>query len=243
MKRIRGMAAGVTAVGVMAIAIILVVSSATARPNWQAGISFAGAVPTGEFEDEINDGGFGVCIDGVWSPQLQPFGIGLSFEYLLYGDQTRREPLSSTIPDIQVDVSTTNNIVQTHLFFRVGYRHGGFRPYADALVGFKYLYTRTSIDDIYDSGGDEVDIGSTNFDDWAYSYGVRGGTMIRVYDGIARKRGYNVFIDLRAGYIFGGEADYLKEGSITQTGSTVTYDVRRSKTDLFIVHLGASVDF
>lgn len=230
-------------VGAVTVITLCGSSPATARPNWQAGLAFSGAIPAGEFKDEVDDGGFGICLDGVWSPQAQPFGLGLSFEFLVYGDQTRREPLSSTIPDIQVDVTTTNNIVQSHLFFRIGYRHGGLRPYADALVGFKYLYTRTSIDNIYDSGGDRVEIGSTNFDDWALSYGVRGGTMIRMFDGIARKKGYNIFIDLRAGYLLGGEAEYLKEGSIAREGTDVTYDISRSKTDLVTIHVGAAVDF
>ncbi|MBD3401693.1 hypothetical protein GF420_02265 [candidate division GN15 bacterium] len=213
------------------------------KPNWQAGLTLTGAFPSGEFSDELDDAGGGIGIDGVWMPNQSPFGLGLAFEYIVYGDQTRREPLSGTIPDIVVDVNTTNNIVQTHLFLRTGYRHGGLRPYVDALVGFKYLYTRTSLDGVYDSGGDEIDIGSTNFDDWAFSFGLRGGVHIRVYDGFAKKKGYSVFIDLRGGYLFGGEAEYLKEGSITTSGTSVFYDISQSKTNLAMAHLGVSVDF
>ncbi|MCB2202277.1 hypothetical protein KQH51_05340 [bacterium] len=230
-----------TSAATVLMVALLLPTAASAKPNWQGSISFAGAIPTGDFKDEIEDGGGGICADIVWSPQAQPFGLGVSFEYLIYGDQTRREPLSTTIPDIVVDVTTSNNIVQSHLFFRVGYRHGGFRPYADALVGFKYLYTRTSIDDSDFDYGDEI--GSTNLDDWALSYGVRGGAMIRVYDGFARKKNYSVFIDMRAGYLLGGEADYLKEGSIHIDGTDVTYDISRSKTNLVMLHLGVNVDF
>lgn len=47
-----------------------------------------------------------------------------------------------------------------------------------------------------------------------------------------------VFLDVR--YIRGGEAEYLREGSIEIDDGRVHYDVRHSRTDIVIVRIGLS---
>jgi len=44
-------------------------------------------------------------------------------------------------------------------------------------------------------------------------------------------------------YIIGGEAEYLKEGSITFEDLNVYYDVSKSKTDLMTAHIGLAFEF
>ena len=52
-----------------------------------------------------------------------------------------------------------------------------------------------------------------------------------------------VFIDLRIRYMKGGEAEYLKEGSIRRENGKVAYDVEQSKTDLLTFQIGAVLTF
>ena len=47
-----------------------------------------------------------------------------------------------------------------------------------------------------------------------------------------------IFGDIR--YLRGGEADYLRKGSIEIDGGRVKYDVRHSRTDIVIVRIGLS---
>jgi hypothetical protein len=222
--------------------IALITSSARAGGRWQGGLNLMVAAPQGTFAHHLEDYGGGINLDLSFKPPAWPFGIGLTFDYIIYGDESRREPLSRTIPDLTVDVSTRNNIVRGGFFMRLQPGKGQWRPYVDGVIGFNYLYTRTSLDDIYTSEGDQVNFGSTNFDDWAFTYGVRSGMMLRVYDGPSHNKKNTWFMDFRVAYLPGGEADYLKEGSILRGGGNVAYLAERSHTDLLSFHLGVTVE-
>ena len=52
-----------------------------------------------------------------------------------------------------------------------------------------------------------------------------------------------VFIDLKARYLYGSEAEYLKEGSVLIDNGKVIYNTSKSKTDLLTAHIGAIVYF
>lgn len=218
---------------------------AYAQPRFQGGINFALGFPQEEFERNVDNTGFGIGLDFTVAPSLSPVSFGGSFGFLIYGSETRQEPFSTTIPDVTVEVETQNSILQGHLLMRLQPNSGFVRPYIDGLLGFNYLFTQTEIKD--DSFGEEI-ASSTNFDDFAFSYGAGGGFMIRVYDGPAHKglipaKVPTVLIDLRIRYLKGGEAEYLKEGSIGREAGRVFYDVSKSETDLITSHIGVVLEF
>jgi hypothetical protein len=162
--------------------------------------------------------------------------------WLQVGSETRKEPFSTTIPDVTVDVQTENSLAQFMLLFRLQPKQGSIRPYADALFGLHYLYTRTTIKN---ASNDEEVASTTNFDDNAAAYGFGGGAMIKVYE---HPRGgtsapVQLFIDLQFRYLIGGEAEYLKEGSIRREGGTVTYEVTESNTNIAVARIGVAVNF
>jgi hypothetical protein len=198
--------------------------------------------PQGEFKENIDRLGFGVSGQFLlFDPSERlPFGFGLDVGYLNYGSESRREPFSPTIPDVIVDVNRTNNLVNFHLLFHIAPPSGMVRPYLELLFGGAYLWTETTIN----SRGDEEVAGNTNFDDFAWNYGAGGGLLINVYtpdnpeDNIK-----SLFLDLKIRYLFGTEAEYLKEGSVTIRNEEVYYDVSKSKTDLLLAQLGVMVYF
>ena len=202
------------------------------------GINFMLGFPQGGFSQNVDNTGFGIGgYFGVLLPN-SPVMLGGDLGFLIYGNETRKEPFSTTIPDVTVDVETSNNIVLGHLFLRLQAPVGAIRPYVDGLFGFNYLFTQTQIKN--EQGINEEIASSTNFDDITLSYGAGGGLQIRVYDGTKKinpnpeKRSLTTeFIDLRVRYMIGGKAEYLKEGSISRgENGKVAYDVEQSKTDL-----------
>lgn len=202
------------------------------------GVNFLLAFPQGEFEQQVKHTGFGIGGEAVWSPHPGVFGIGLNLGYIIYGQETRRAPWSYTIPDVTVDVTRQNSIVNFHLLFKIMPAKGTIRPYLDLLAGGAYFFTTTTIEETYSTNDVATDV---NFSDWAWSYGYGGGLMIMV----SRDEFNQIFIDLKLRYLHGTEADYLKEGSVqvNQNTGTVIYNISTSKTDLLMGQIGVSVSF
>jgi len=210
-------------------------------PRFQVGLNFLLAFPQDEFNDYVDHPGFGGAIEFLYSFPLVPISVGVDGSYLIYGSETRSERFSTTIPDVTVNVNTTNNIASMHFLLRALPRQGRVRPYMDGLIGFNYLFTQTKIES--KSSGEEV-ASSTNLDDFAFSYGGGGGLMIMLYQDKGAEDGLaTVNLDLRVKYLFGSEAEYLKEGSIEIVGGDVYYDVNKSVTDVVTFQIGVTVEF
>lgn len=211
--------------------------------NFDAGVDFLIGLPQNEFRDRIDDEGYGASGHfGYFLGEL-PIMIGADIGYLNYGTETRHEPFSFTIPDVIVKVRTTNNILMLHGFARLQPQEGPVRPYVEGFWGFKYLFTRTSIEDDF---FDQPIASFTNFDDLAQSWGVGTGFDIRLWSsGHPSGRGLaDVSLNVSARYLWGSEADYLKKGSIQRDfDGSVFFLVERSRTDMFIPQVGIRIRF
>lgn len=210
--------------------------------HFQGNLDLVVGVPRGEFRDNVDRAGLGLEVGIGWAPRGAPFMVGIDFQYLNYGDESRREPFSTTIPDVTVKVSTTNDIFMSHLAVRLQPNEGFFRPYMEGLAGVNYLFTRTEISNV---STDEEVASSTNFDDAAFSYGGGAGAMFRVYESTddANAGLKEVLINVGTRYMLGGEAEYLKEGSVRRENGRVAYDVSKSETDLLTFRVGVVLRF
>ncbi|MCU7496477.1 MAG: PorT family protein [Ignavibacteria bacterium] len=218
-----------------------------------AGINFMMGFPQADFQKSINRTGFGIGGEvNFWSvsPSM-PFTLGLDASYLNYGSEDRNEPFSYEVPDVTVNVNRTNNIVNFHLLFKIMPPEGNLRPYIEGLLGGSYLYTETKVGNT--GNYDEEVASTTNFDDWAWSYGGGGGLMFKVFDFnsseaedenfLSRWKNFSLWIDLKARYMLGSQAEYLKEGSMRIDRGRVYITPSKSDTDLITAHFGVIVQF
>ena len=226
---------------VLAMACACLPSSATAQLRPRVTADFMMGFPVGQFADNLERPGFGLRVAGAAQFGATPVQVGLDIGYLIYGFERRTEPFSTTIPDVRVRVETTNNIALSHLFFRLQPPTGKVQPYVEGLIGFAYLFTSTSIKDI---GSDEDVASSTNFDDFAASYGAGAGIDFHLGSSTSETGRTTSFL-LHAGvqYLIGGNAEYLKRGSIRRENGQVTFDIQRSRTDLVAPQLGVTFVF
>jgi hypothetical protein len=172
-----------------------------------------------------------------------PISVGTSLSFHIYGRKTRWEPLSPSIPEMTVKIATTNSILLWHLFLRLQPQDGIVRPYLDVLAGLIYLTTDTSIDNNDNYSGS---LSSNNYNDAAFNYGAGGGIMVpllRVVTKMRRAIKFSMDLDIGAQYLKGGEAEYLKKGSIIRDRDEVSYLVYRSHTDLVTAYVGLSFSF
>jgi hypothetical protein len=212
--------------------------------TFQGEIDFTMGFPQNEFDENLEKNGFGLGGTFGYSVPNSPVILGADLSFMNYGKDERTEHFSLTIPDVDVDVETTNNIVMGHLMLRIQpLKNAAISPYLDGLFGFNYLYTETTVKD-EDAEEDEEIASSKNLEDTVMSYGVGGGFMVRLWQGTtAEGSPLQVMLNLRTKFIWGEEAKYLKEGSIIVEDYEVYYDVSQSKTDMLIAQIGVSVNF
>lgn len=222
-------------------AVLITILPINTLLSQSAGLNLTLAIPSGEFKEKVENLGFGLSgnINFLSPKPKSPFGIGLNLGYIIYGSESRTEPLSNTIPDVFVNVDRTNSLLNFHLLFTVGVPTGRIRPYVEGLFGGSYIFTTTSVKS---QGTGEEFASSTNFDDWAWSYGAGGGFTI-LLSGDPNTDEYTIYLDMKGRYLFGSEAEYLKEGSVEIINSRIEYDVSKSKTDLITIHAGVLIYF
>lgn len=204
----------------------------------QAGINLSLALPQGEFGEQVDNLGFGLSGEFMFlSPKPRtPFGIGLNFGFYVYGNESRNEPMYN-IPEVFLRVDRTNNLVNFHVVFELGLPTGSIRPYVQGLFGGQYLFTETSVKN---ENNNEEFASSNNYEDWAWSYGAGGGISILLSGDPVTEVGA-IYLDLKGRYLFGSQAEYLKEGSVEVNGQHVTYHPSKSKTDILTIHAGVRI--
>jgi len=227
----------------------LMPSAATAQIVPEASAALTLGFPSGEFSDHLPGTGIGLDLTGGIQVKGSPLFFGAELGFLIHGREARREPFSTTIPDVEVRVITTNNILHGHLFLRLQPGVGTIRPYFDALIGFKYLFTQTEIRNVWYNDDDEPIAQSTNLGDLAYSRGVGFGVAIRLLEDdwssdTGREQSVGLHLDLGVRYLLGSEADYMKKGSVERLGDgTISYDIERSRTDTIHPMIGIRATF
>jgi hypothetical protein len=147
------------------VASAQVFEDSTERPiRGAAGASFTYGRPVGDFLRFVHEGyGF----DAFLRWNLEPQGLlslKLDGGFLVYGSETLRVPLSSTVgARILVDLTTSNNIAWMGFGPQLTLPIGPFRPYGSAAIGFSYFFTESSVegsDDTFDFAN------TTNFEDF-----------------------------------------------------------------------------
>jgi hypothetical protein len=210
----------------------------------ELGIAFHAGFPQDDF---VADTAFGAAIfAGVGLPDL-PVVLGAEFAFLV--DENDRRTLAETAVS-EVEARTDSDIAMLHFVARLQPASGRFRPYLDAMIGFKEFETRTRIDENFDDFGDPDDCIFTdcsrpidddeNSSDIAFSYGVGAGLDVQIY------RVDAAIVRLVAGvhYLFGERAEYVDPSSVRIIdANTVQFVTVRSRTDLLTTQLGIHIQF
>jgi hypothetical protein len=224
--------------------IISILLLSTRIFSQSGGLNLLVALPQGEFRDNVGRAGFGLSGHFTFfkpAPEA-PFTFGINLGYINYGYESRKVPFNQWVPDVPVDVNRLNNLVNFHFLFQVFPIEGAVKPYLYILFGGNYIFTTTEI-----KNHNEELASTTNMDDFSWSYGGGGGLLIRLTDfepGGERMSPSTLWLDLKVRYLYGTEAEYLKEGSIEiHNDGSYTYYYSKSKIDLLSINLGVVIDF
>lgn len=193
-------------------------------------------VPQEDFRKNLKSVGFGG--GGYFGVRIKdmPIYAGLDISLLTYERVSDTYLLTIDGVSDDYDFDTRARIFSGHILMQVRPDvHFFLHPYADFLVGFKNLFTKTEIKNSYT--GDVYD-SDLNKGAWALSYGGAVGVEIPI----------NWFLsaDLRCAYLRGAAADYLvrKEGENAQNYNTPVeaFEVKNSTTDLLMPQIGIKIN-
>ncbi|MCR9131522.1 MAG: porin family protein [bacterium] len=221
--------------------VTLLSASATAQP-FNFDISFAMGTPQGAFQQSLERDSYGV--DFAFTYQIGrdiPIHIGAGMMYQNYGWRERETQFIDGVPEVDVNVRTTNNMITPQLIMRIEPNLGSFSPFIEGSVGFNYLYTQSSITDLYD---DEEIASTVNYDYFTSNSGIGAGAKFRLWEGFNDDGDFvGLHLILKTKYMLGGEALYLKEGDLIPNGNNLDYVVSQSRTDLTTFNIGLVFNF
>lgn len=206
-------------------ALLLPGTGLWAQEEWQlpprahVGINLLVGEPVGEFDEYV---GAGVGVDFFGRLPLDRRGI-LSLRgdlgFIIYGHESKRVCFQGVGCRVQARLQTTNNIFMGGIGPELAIPMERARPYINAVMGFSYFSTTSSLEDIW---GGEDSFSTENLGDGTVSWGIGGGVEINLHRG-------RTPIDLNLGFRYheNGTVKYLTKGAILDhpDGSITLYPI------------------
>jgi len=218
--------------------ILLAAAAGHAQDRFEMRIGALGAFPRGEFEDALDDEGYGLNLFFGYRGFGSPWTVGLDFDFTRY-DKTSLDDPFPCCPFIE-EAETTNNIILGHVAARWQPAWPEFSPYLEGLLGVKRFETKTSL---FADDFDEAIETDRNLTDTALSYGLGAGVELP----LSGPRGPNLKprIALQAGarWLWGEEAEYALSNTTVLVGDQPFFETAQTRTNLFNAHLGVAFRF
>ena len=162
------------------------------------------ATPVGAFKDHV-DGGAGAGSGGVFWGADGLVGLRFEGQFINYGGERHRMPLSPTLPYVDVDLRTTNSIFSGGLGPQIFLAQGPIRPYVYGTAGFAYFVTYTRV---HATNRGESIASTHNFGDFRWALAGGGGLSLRIRGGAKP-----ISLDMSASYRRHGMTEYLAGGA------------------------------
>ena len=201
--------------------------------RFQVGGDFVVAQPKGELATNIPNG-YGLNLNGMF--RLDPRGfvsIRGDVGGAQYGRESFRVDYFGVTGRVLLEVETTNSIAWGAIGGHLQIPDGWIRPYANASIAYSHFSTTSSISGTNDT---EDYASTTNQSDGTRAW-IFGGGLVIPFGNQYSLGGLN----LGARYYYGGEAEYLREGDITDNvDGSITINPQRSKTDMVVWQVGVS---
>ena len=190
--------------------------------------------PQGEFDQVYGKAILGMGGQLSIPMGMLPFESGVAFDWGQLGGEREVVAVDQQYLDVsEGTMSTNSNFYGFHLMGRFKPVNGKVSPYLDGLAGMRSFSARTKL------RVDEVDgplSNERNAHDATWSYGWAAGVMVRL--------GGPLYLEGRFEKLFGGEVDYVDPETIAiDPDGNVTFDTRRSGTDMVTVQLGIGFRF
>jgi len=190
--------------------------------------------PRGDFANNIGDG-WGGNLAGLFRLDRRGYlQLRADGGLVQYGRETKRIPLNPITGRVSLKVSTSNMIGWVGFGGQLQIPDGPFRPYVNGSIAYTDFSTQSTLSG---TNGDSDGLSSTNQHDGSHAW--ISGAGLNIPFGRSFTHGS---LDIGARYYQGSWATYLKKGDIIDNpDGSISFTPRRSKTDMVVWHIGASL--
>ena len=202
------------------------------------GLTFANAVPQGDFYSNLHKTGLGLSLYGGYYADPIPVAFGLQGDILFFGGDTKyftwQKPGGWNAGTDTVE--TQSMIIPITVFARLQPNTGIVFPFIEAFAGVN-LFSATATYKPYWGPQDDKDKFSASF-----AYGLGAGISVKLVDFIQLpNQRTSLNLDIKMRYAFGTNADYYKVKLDNNT--TPEFTSFKSETDMIITNVGVSFCF
>jgi hypothetical protein len=193
------------------------------------------ARPSGEFRQYVRHG-YGLAGNIVFPVTVgSMLALRADAGFLIYGSERKRVCFGGGVGcRVQLDLTTTNDIMFLNVGPQLMLQRGAVRPYASGSLGFAHFGTSSQVEG---SGDQQPFARTTNFDDTTLAWNGGGGLLIPLSTGRVP-----VLLDLGARYHANGRVEYLTQGDIQDNpDGSISFTPTRSQANLITFQLGVSV--
>ena len=211
-------AAGIIISAVLLLSAGLPSFGQSGLPRRAWGLTLGGLFPMGEFNSRVGKDAIGVSAFYAWRVGRAPAFFGVEANGHIYAHS------------LFSDDDTYNTVAQGLAFLRLQPRTGSVVAYLEVLAGVNYLSTSSEYyDDYLDEYTSEVE-----FQDITVAAGAGAGLCMQLGRGAKTMSpdGKPTYLDFKVRYVFGGYANYLREGG---DGSLFP---EHSRTNVITIQLG-----
>jgi opacity protein-like surface antigen len=204
--------------------LLLAAGSASAG---EIAVGFGGMVglPQGAFDQDADEA-YGLSAYLTFGPRRGALRLRLDVGAEIYGSETLRVPISSTLNRLTAEQVTENWIGTLTAGPELALGAGPVAPYAHAFAGLSYFTTTTEAR----LGYGAPLLTSTNHEDTTVTWGGEAGLRFA----LGRRWG----LDVGARYAGHGQVTYLAEGDLHDVPGGVTFATRRSRPRVVELRLG-----
>jgi hypothetical protein len=184
------------------------------------------AIPGDEFKERTENNGAGIQIGALRHLGNLPLSLGVTAGLIGYGEAQYFETIDDNQGgQINLRADVDNNGFNGLAVLRVHPLIGKFEPYAEAMYGFRYIYSNLDIS----NATSNIPVRQDSFSESVSTAGISLGLSYTLFEKEDRNTERMVKLKLNTNYTihWSGDAEFVKQGTMERNITTVRYETER----------------
>lgn len=205
--------------------------------QWTFSVGGVYAIPGDEFKHRTDNNGAGIQVGALRHLGDLPISLGATAGLIGYGKTSYFETIKNLQgDDILLRADVANNGFNGMAVLRVHPIKGKFQPYAEAMYGFRYIYS--NLDILNDAAN--IPVKQDSFSESVNTSGISVGLSYTLFQKEDRNTERLVKLKLNTNYTihWSGDAEFAKKGTMEQNITTVRFETERRNVSQSQIHFG-----